>query len=601
METPLVLGLAVLGLVWAASGVLLAMMGRLPGPPISATALTVAGVATLAAAVLEAAGEPETAHWLLVAAWAVAMPLAVTAYPRLRWRHPVDLVALVTVVGSGVLATLQPQRDAALEAAGVVIVSVLVLHTWWKLERLDVVDRRALAWVAVVGAAAILVMIVVIFVAPNVAGTLVLGLACALTGPAMVIGAARQDVLDVRVVVVQVVVVAVALISYIALFVGLAALLEIFLGSEPTVGQLSVLGGVAALCLPPLRTALRGVVDEVLFGRRSDPLTAATHVAGHSDGDPLLALRAVREALDLPYAVLRVEGEVVATSGQPGTNTSTVPLRLGPDRAGELEVGLRVGETSMSRADGHVLGLVAPLLALTARSSAMAADLQAAREQSVTAIEEERRRLQRDLHDGLGPRLSGIGFTADAALNSVRADPATAEALLARLRADTTTAIEEIRGLAYAMRPPALDELGLVKAIRQQALVLRTPSGAPLVVEVVAPDDLAGLTAAAEVAAYRIVVEALTNAARHSGSDRATVRITASADALGVEVLDGGRADRVVPGDVRAGWSAGVGVAGMRERAHELGGQLEAGPTSTGGRVWGRLPLADQASRPWNA
>jgi signal transduction histidine kinase len=81
-----------------------------------------------------------------------------------------------------------------------------------------------------------------------------------------------------------------------------------------------------------------------------------------------------------------------------------------------------------------------------------------------SAIEEERRRLRRDLHDGLGLRLSGITFTADAARNSVRTDPDTAEHLLAQPRAEKSTAIEEIRGLVHAMRPPALDELGLVRA-----------------------------------------------------------------------------------------------------------------------------------------
>ena len=94
----------------------------------------------------------------------------------------------------------------------------------------------------------------------------------------------------------------------------------------------------------------------------------------------------------------------------------------------------------------------------------------------MTALEEERRRLRRDLHDGLGPRLSGIAFTSDAARNLLRTDPDAADALLP-LRAETTTAIDEIRQLVYAMRPPALDELGLVPALRQQATGLRGSAG----------------------------------------------------------------------------------------------------------------------------
>ena len=330
---------------------------------------------------------------------------------------------------------------------------------------------------AVVGAGAGLLALLTAFVAPTDVGAVVSALAFALVGPAMVVGATRPDLVDVRVVVVQVVVVAVALLGYIAVFSGLASLLEILLERPPTVGELAVVGGVSALALPPLRVILRGVVDELLFGARSDPLEAATHVADRSAGGPVDALRAVREALALPYAALRVNGESVATSGVATTTTRTLPLTLGTESVGELEVGFRPGDAALSRADEHVLGLVAPLLVLTARSSAMAAELQEAREQSVTAIEEDRRRLRRDLHDGLGPRLSGIAFTADAARNSVRGDPAGAEALLSVLREETTTAIEEIRSLVYAMRPPALDELGLVPAIRQQALALRTPGG----------------------------------------------------------------------------------------------------------------------------
>ncbi|MEO5609624.1 MAG: hypothetical protein ABIQ61_00790, partial [Ornithinibacter sp.] len=163
MDTPLVLGLAVLGLVWATSGVGLCLVGHLPGPRVAAPALVAGGVLTLGAALAAATVGDDAARWLLVSAWGLAIPLSVTAYPRLQWRHPVDLVALVTVVGSGALASVQTRQDAVLQATGVTIASVLVLHTWWKIERLDAVGRRALTWVAVVGSAAVLVGILVTF------------------------------------------------------------------------------------------------------------------------------------------------------------------------------------------------------------------------------------------------------------------------------------------------------------------------------------------------------------------------------------------------------------------------------------------------------
>lgn len=217
-------------------------------------------------------------------------------------------------------------------------------------------------------------------------------------------------------------------------------------------------------------------------------------------------------------------------------------------------------------------------------ASTLAADLQLSREETITALEEERRRLRRDLHDGLGPRLSGIAFTSDAARNTLRSDPEGTDSLLVTMRAETVSAIEEIRRLVYAMRPPALDELGLVPALRQQAAALRTSEGNPLRVTITARELPAPVTAAVEVAAYRIVVEALTNVARHSGSDTAAVCLQADDGALVIDVTDAGMTN--------GAWSTGVGMASMRERAAELGGTLTAGIGAVGGHVHAVLPLA---------
>jgi two-component system NarL family sensor kinase len=217
------------------------------------------------------------------------------------------------------------------------------------------------------------------------------------------------------------------------------------------------------------------------------------------------------------------------------------------------------------------------------RARALTAQLIESRGHAIAAVEEERRRLRRELHDGLGPRLSGVAFTSDAARNLIRTDPAATEELLIQLRADTVIAIEEIRRMVYAMRPPALDELGLVPALQQQAVGLRNREGNLVAVDVSAPPEFPHLPAAVEVAAYRIITEALTNVARHSNSASASVRLHPEVDALRLEVTDfGGHS---------SDWRAGVGMSSMRERAHELGGSLDAGPSSQGGRVSALLPL----------
>ena len=187
-------------------------------------------------------------------------------------------------------------------------------------------------------------------------------------------------------------------------------------------------------------------------------------------------------------------------------------------------VGLRAGDLGFSTTDEDVLRIVAPLLAQTLRARAMSRDLQESREAVVNAVEEERRRLRRDLHDGLGPTLSGVAFATDAARNQLRTDPEKADELLVLLRADTAGAITEIRRLVDGLRPPALDQLGLVGAIRQHASSLHSATGSPLLVTVDLP-AAPSLRAAIEVAAYRIVIEALTNVVRHAQATYAVVEL----------------------------------------------------------------------------
>ena len=281
-------------------------------------------------------------------------------------------------------------------------------------------------------------------------------------------------------------------------------------------------------------------------------------------------------------------GSTARNWSRPGPPPPTRAPSCSTAPSGELVVGLRPGDLTFSSDDEHVLRLTVPLLAQTLRARALAADLQESRGQTITAIEEERRRLRRDLHDGLGPRLSGIAFTSDAARNLIRSDPAGADELLRTLRAETVTAIEDIRRLVYAMRPPALDELGLVPALRQQAAGLQTVDGGPLVVTVVAPDDLPQLPAAVEVAAYRIVVEALANICRHTSSPTARVCLDLVPAGLTIAVEDEGGASGT-------DWTPGVGLASMRERAAELGGTLTYGSADSGGRVEAVPPWAPPA------
>jgi signal transduction histidine kinase len=284
----------------------------------------------------------------------------------------------------------------------------------------------------------------------------------------------------------------------------------------------------------------------------------------------------------LPYAALTLAGENPIEVGTPTAHRRVFPIDFDDEHIGDLVVGIRPGDLSLSRDDERVLTLSVPMLVQTITARSQAARLRRARVASASAREEERRRLRRDLHDGLGPRLTGIAFTADAA--RLAAPNSATTPMLDRIRQEAETAINEIRELAYGLRPPALDELGLLGAIKVKTGAFQ---GLPIAVEA---DDLPPLPAAVEVAAFRIVMEALTNVARHSGATRAQVSLRLSDDCLAIGIADNG-----IPGGK---WVPGIGLTSMRERASELGGTVAFGETPAGSTVTAELPLGTSDGLP---
>jgi two-component system NarL family sensor kinase len=513
-----------------------------------------------------------SATWAEIVTLQVA-GLALMAYPRLTIPDHATSIAALVVIALPPIA-LSGGRDAA-AAAWLCVVLVPLTQIWWRLETGE--STRPLLWLLAAVVTVTLVGVLVVMIGSSWVSTAFFPMV-ALVPFAAWVGLARPQAMDVRGVISMLAVNTTAGLGCFA-----AIILVAVLWSGATDRELGpvALAGVAVGCaflLEPLRRQLRLVSDELLFGIRPDPLAAAGSLASGIGGDPAEALDAVRSALVLPYAALRVEGAPMVESGVATDHLTHLALSLNGEGVGELVVGLRAGDLRLPAADVKVLQVAGPLLAQTARAHALANRLQEAREMAANAREDERFRLRRDLHDGLGPRLAAIAFRVAAAqLKLAPGEEAVAEHL-ARVRAETVAAIREIRQLVYAMRPPALDEVGLIEAIRLQADELRTPDGDAVRVELVV-DHLPDLPAAVEVAAYRIVMEALTNAARHSGSDLATARLAVADDALAVEVRDGGATTGM--------WRPGVGISSMRERAQELGGTL----TTTAGVVRAELPL----------
>lgn len=209
--------------------------------------------------------------------------------------------------------------------------------------------------------------------------------------------------------------------------------------------------------------------------------------------------------------------------------------------------------------------------------------LRLAQQRMVEAVENERRRLRHDLHDGLGPALAGIALGMRAAASTVSTnEPATAT-LLGRLAEEAEACLEEVRRLVYDLRPPALDQLGLQAAVASYAERCCSAPEAPALQLFV--EELPPLPAAVELAAYRIAVEAVTNAARHAQASTLLLGITTDGAVVAIEVTDDGRG---LPVDL----VAGVGLVSMRQRAESIGGQLKVCTGVRGGTsVQARLPL----------
>jgi two-component system, NarL family, sensor kinase len=379
-------------------------------------------------------------------------------------------------------------------------------------------------------------------------------------------------------------------VAYVAIVAGLDALVH----REGLAGLIAA--GLVAAAVQPLRLRLQARVDHLVYGDRSDPYAALTRLGERlqvtlAPGEVAQTIvDSVAEALRLPYVAVEFEREgtveVVAAHGRSGRGEiERLELTYQGETVGRL-VALVPPGRELTSADRRLLGDLGKHSGPAVRAVRLTADLQRSRERLVTAREEERRRLRRDLHDGLGPVLAGMVLKLDAARNQLGdGSEAAAEGTLSELRDETQEAISDIRRLVYELRPPALDELGLVGALREQAARLGVGDrDRALEVSVTAPDELPTLPAAVEVAAYRIATEALTNVARHAAAHHCRVRVELNGE-LQVEVADDGRGLN--------GERPGVGLTSMRERAAELGGSCTFAPGPGGGTlVSARLPLA---------
>lgn len=345
---------------------------------------------------------------------------------------------------------------------------------------------------------------------------------------------------------------------------------------------------VVAIAFQPARARVQHLVDRLLYGERRDPYALITNLNRRLQDavDPAmvpdLVVATLTGAVGLDYAAVELarpgEPLLVAERGTRPSEPASVPLQYQGQALGRLLYG--AARTVPGRRAERLLADLARQAAPALHAVSLTKALQASRERLVLAREEERRRLRSDLHDSLGPQLAGLTLGLEAAGNLLRSDPAAAADVITGLRERSRDAVGTVRSVVKGLRPPALDDLGLLGALGQRAEQLST--GVPIDVTT---GTLPRLPAAVEVAVFHVASEAMTNAVRHARATRVAVEVEHQDRCVRVRVHDDGGGVGTQPG------SSGHGLTSMRERVEELGGELDIRSGPQGTVVEALLPL----------
>lgn len=549
--------------------------------------------------------------------WAGTLPLLPLLFtlvpdgvPHGRWRQ-VFQAQVAAIVTLGVLTLLDGPQDGlppVLAVVAVPCVATLLLSGAAAAGRLvvrsvrDTDVRRQVTPVAVVAA---------VIVALYTVGGLLAQLEPALMNPALravgypfTVGAlpaaigyavVRHRLLGIDIVLARFLVAGLtSLLLGAAYFGGVLALAAALSVPHRALPSVLVPAALVAFVLVPTHRSLQRVLTRAIYGQRGEPLAVLDTLGERlretaPEAVPERVAQLVRDTLRLPWAAVEVEQEdgwrVAAQAGTRVEDAAVERLDLFYAGAvpGRLLVQPRRGESALSAIDRRLLRLVASQAAPAVAATQYVRELTLSRERLVLGREEERARLRRDLHDGLSPALSGISLALTAARQILRADAPAADALLAGVASEAARSSRDVRRILDDLRPPGLDELGLLGALEERGRSLSSPGGFTVGVHAQA---LPPLPAAVETAAYRIAVEAMTNSARHAGADRCEVLLSADGQ-LHLRVEDDGVGVPIPP-------APGVGISSMTSRAADVGGRLRVERRASGGTtVIADLPLAE--------
>ena len=372
---------------------------------------------------------------------------------------------------------------------------------------------------------------------------------------------------------------------------AIAAFQRIFGSQSPLANAIALV--IAALLFQPVRDRLQQIATRYLFGYRDEPIQVLGDlgqrletVVNSAEILPSI-VDTITRSLRVPYAAIALrEGDtltIAAEQGTPSPHQLTLPLTYQGAAIGELRVAQRTATDPFRERDENLLRTVAQQAGAAVHSVRLTRDLRRSRLNLVTAREEERRRIRRDLHDGLGPTLAAQIFRVGAIRNNLHNDLDKSEELLIGLESAIDKTLSDVRRLVYGLRPPLLDQLGLLGAIENHVGGLSTEVN----IELDLPELLPLLSAAIEVAAFRIVLTALDNVIQHAQASWCDVTLSAENNQLTISVIDDGIG-------IGNSYANGIGLSSMRERAEELAGSLSisnAAPNGT--RILAVIPIED--------
>lgn len=333
---------------------------------------------------------------------------------------------------------------------------------------------------------------------------------------------------------------------------------------------------LVGILFQPVREWLQKTVNRLFFGDREEPYIVLTRLGKllegtiHQDEALQILCLTIREALKLPYAEVQLQqGDnyfTMASSGIPNQIEMKIPFYHGKQLLGFLHLAARSPGEGFSSKDCKLLEDLAGQAGKVIANVRLSEEVKNSRTALVKSREEDRRRLKRDLHDGIGSNLAAFHMQTYNLIKFIRTDSDKAVRVAELLRKEIKNTITEIRRIVYDLRPHSLDELGLVAAIKAYASNLSFEDDS-LLITVDAPEPLPFLPAAVEVAVYRIASEALTNVHKHASADQCKIRIQVG-EMLSLEVSDNGVG-------MPTTFTAGVGIYSMNERASEIGGTFE--------------------------